>query len=41
MSSVKLPRLSAFVLSGTTGHEGGNMLVRKTLKEINEMFAEE
>ena len=29
---------SAFVGSGTTGHEGGNILVRKTLKEINEMF---
>ena len=31
---------SAFVSSGTTGHVGGEMLVRKTLKEINEMFAE-
>lgn len=31
---------SAFVSSGTTGHVGGDMLVRKTLKEINEMFAE-
>ena len=29
---------SAFVSSGTTGHVGGEMLVRKTLKEINEMF---
>ena len=29
---------SAFVSSGTTGHEGGDMLVRKTLKEINELF---
>jgi hypothetical protein len=29
---------SAFVGSGTTGHEGGDILVRKTLKEINEMF---
>ena len=29
---------SAYVSSGTTGHEGGDMLVRKTLKEINEMF---
>ena len=29
---------SAFVGSGTTGHKGGEMLVRKTLKEINEMF---
>lgn len=31
---------SAFVGSGTTGHQGGELLVRKTLKEINEMFAE-
>ena len=31
---------SAFVGSGTTGHVGGEILVRKTLKEINEMFAE-
>ncbi len=31
---------SAFVGSGTTGHQGGDVLVRKTLKEINEMFAE-
>ena len=29
---------SAFVSSGTTGHVGGEMLVRKTLKKINEMF---
>ena len=29
---------SAFVGSGTTGHVGGDLLVRKTLKEINEMF---
>ena len=29
---------SAFVSSGTTGHVGGEMLVRKTLKEINELF---
>lgn len=31
---------SAFVGSGTVGHEGGELLVRKTLKEINELFAE-
>ena len=31
---------SAFVGSGTTGHVGGDILVRKTLKEINELFAE-
>lgn len=30
---------SAFVGSGTTGHQGGEILVRKTLKEINELFA--
>ena len=29
---------SAFVGSGTTGHVGGEILVRKTLEEINEMF---
>ena len=32
---------SAFVSSGTTGHEGGDILVRKTLSEINAMFAED
>ena len=31
---------SAYVSSGTVGHEGGDMLVRKTLQEINEMFEE-
>ena len=31
---------SAFVGSGTTGHKGGEMLVRKTLSEINKMFEE-
>ena len=29
---------SAFVGSGTTGHVGGEILVRKTIREINEMF---
>ncbi len=29
---------SAFVSSGTAGHVGGEMLVRKTISEINEMF---
>ena len=29
---------SAFVSSGTVGHVGGEMLVRKTLTEINELF---
>ena len=31
---------SAFVGSGTAGHEGGALLVRKTVQEINKMFAE-
>ena len=30
---------SAFVGSGTTGHQGGEVIVRKTLTEINKMFA--
>ena len=29
---------SAYVSSGTTGHEGGDLLVRKTLDTINKMF---
>ena len=29
---------SAYVSSGTSGHEGGDLLVRKTLTEINEMW---
>ena len=29
---------SAFVGSGTAGHEGGNLLVRKTVSEINALF---
>ena len=29
---------SAYVSSGTAGHEGGDLLVRKTVAEINEMF---
>lgn len=32
---------SAFVGSGTAGHVGGEMLVRRTLTEINEMFDKE
>ena len=31
---------SAFVSSGTAGHIGGEMLVRKTITEINDMFKE-
>lgn len=29
---------SAYVSSGYTGHDGGNLLVRRTLEEINDMF---
>ena len=29
---------SAFISSGQVGHEGGDLLVRQTLKNINEMF---
>lgn len=32
---------SAFIASGQVGHIGGDQLVRETLKNINEMFAEE
>jgi len=32
---------SAYVSSGRVGHEGGDLLVRKTIKEINEMFKKE
>ena len=30
---------SAYVSSGVTGHEGGDILVRKTVEEINKMFS--
>ena len=29
---------SAYISSGNTGHEGGDILVRETLKQINKMF---
>ncbi len=29
---------SAYISSGNVGHEGGDILVRRTVKEINEMF---
>ena len=32
---------SAYVSSGTVGHEGGDLLVRQTLKRINALFVEE
>ena len=31
---------SAYVSSGNVGHQGGDILVRNTLKNINEMFEE-
>ncbi len=30
---------SAFISSGTIGHQGGEQLVRETLKNINQMFS--
>ena len=30
---------SAYISSGVTGHEGGDLLVRKTVAEINKMFS--
>ena len=32
---------SGFIASGTCGHEGGDLLVRETLKDINEMFRDD
>jgi len=34
----KAGHYSAYITSGWTGHEGGNILVRKSISEINEMF---
>lgn len=34
----KAGHYSAYITSGNVGHEGGDLLVRKQLKEINEMF---
>ena len=34
----KAGHYSAYITSGRTGHEGGDLLVRRHLKEINEMF---
>ena len=31
---------SAFIASGLVGHQGGEQLVRETLKNINKLFAE-
>lgn len=37
----KAGHYSAYITSGRTGHEGGDLLVRRQLKEINEMFYDE
>ncbi len=29
---------SAYITSGNVGHEGGDLLVRRTVKEINALF---
>ena len=34
----KAGHYSAYVSSGNVGHEGGDLLVRETIKEINQMF---
>ena len=34
----KAGHYSAYVTSGNTGHEGGDLLVRESMKEINEMW---
>ena len=36
----KAGHYSAYVTSGNTGHEGGDLLVRESIKEINEMWTE-
>ena len=37
----KAGHYSAYITSGRTGHEGGDLLVRRQLKEINEMFSDD
>lgn len=37
----KAGHYSAYITSGNVGHEGGDLLVREQLKEINEMFKDE
>ena len=37
----KAGHYSAYVTSGKTGHEGGDLLVRESIKEINEMWTEQ
>lgn len=36
----KAGHYSAYISSGNVGHEGGDLLVRKSIKEINSMFIE-
>ena len=36
----KAGHYSGYVSSGNVGHEGGDLLVRKSIKEINEMWEE-
>ena len=37
----KAGHYSAYITSGRAGHEGGDLLVRRQLKEINDMFADD
>ena len=37
----KAGHYSAYITSGNVGHEGGDLLVREQLKEINEMFKDD
>ena len=37
----KAGHYSAYITSGNVGHEGGDLLVREQLKEINEMFCDD
>ena len=37
----KAGHYSAYITSGNVGHEGGDLLVREQLREINEMFLDD
>jgi hypothetical protein len=37
----KAGHYSAYITSGCVGHEGGDILVREQLEEINELFAKQ
>ena len=37
----KAGHYSAYISSGDTGHEGGDLLVRDSIAQINEMWSEE